>query len=277
VTLVGLVAVNACSAKAQKKAGADAGADAGEDEPASADSSEDPATTEPATPTDAGVTDAAVTVSAEAVPFGIVRTGVAKGADTSAFVTNSCSGTEPYPSVSAAWTNRFVALDPGSYGDNWAAECGACVIVSRVSNPAIRTIVRVSGQSVEGTNNIAVSREAASDLQLNPYGESVNWQFAKCPALAAPNQNIWIQVSTEQSNLEFWIRNARLPIEAVSVNSQPLERLVGVGRYRLPNNITAPFAFTLTPKAGSGSPLSFTIQGPTLTRGQSYEVQAQFP
>jgi expansin (peptidoglycan-binding protein) len=125
---------------------------------------------------------------------------------------NSCS---PYTSAIESQEGNYLT----GLGLMWNGDgslCDACVLVKTAMGKSLVMRVVTTGETT-APNNIDVSQEAYTLLNLNEYPRSMTWQVVECPATG----NIQYQFQTEASEYwtSLWVRNISAPLAKVEVKS----------------------------------------------------------
>ena len=124
---------------------------------------------------------------------------------------NSCS---PYPEQIQQIEGDFLAgLELTHNGDGQL--CDACVELTAETGKTI--VARVVTTGVTTENSIDLSPAAFEALDSGEYPRSMTWQVVKCPDTG----NLYYQFQTEANVwwTSLWVRNPRIPIEKVEVQS----------------------------------------------------------
>jgi len=98
---------------------------------------------------------------------------------------------------------------------NVAGFCDACIWVTTAKGAS--AMLRVVTYGSTSTNSIDTSPSAYQDLNMNEYPRSMTWQFAKCPDTGAMIYEF--QTGSSQYWTSLWVRNARVPLMKVEVES----------------------------------------------------------
>jgi expansin (peptidoglycan-binding protein) len=138
---------------------------------------------------------------------------------------NACApGTKYASSVSQAEGNLLVGLWNGI--PNVEGYCDACIYVLTAKGKS--AILRVVTYGDTSTNSIDVSQQAFDILNSGEFPRAMTWQFAKCPDTGKVMYEFQTGSSADWTSL--WVRNARVPLTKVEVQSAnhasyaPLER-----------------------------------------------------
>jgi expansin (peptidoglycan-binding protein) len=138
---------------------------------------------------------------------------------------NACAPTTKYaPSVRQAEGNLLAGLWNGI--SNVASYCDACISVT--TDKGKSAVLRVVTYGDTTTNSIDVSPEAYAILNSGEYPRSMKWQFTECPDTGKIMYEF--QTGSNQWWTSFWVRNARVPITAVEVQSANHSSFVAVQR-----------------------------------------------
>jgi expansin (peptidoglycan-binding protein) len=124
---------------------------------------------------------------------------------------NSCS---PYPSAIQEIEGNFLAgLELTHNGDGQL--CDACVQLDAETGKSI--VARVVTTGVTTENSIDLSPAAFEALDSGEFPRAMTWQVVKCPDTG----NVFYQFQTEANAwwTSLWVRNARVPIAKVEVQS----------------------------------------------------------
>jgi expansin (peptidoglycan-binding protein) len=98
---------------------------------------------------------------------------------------------------------------------NVAGYCDACIYVTTAMGKSALLRVVTYGDTTD--NSIDVSPEAFALLDSGEYPRNMTWQLAKC----ADTGNVMYEFQTGSSEwwTSLWVRNARVPLASVSVQS----------------------------------------------------------
>jgi len=124
---------------------------------------------------------------------------------------NSCS---PYPELIQEIEGDLLAgLELTHNGEGQL--CDACVKLTADTGKTV--VARVITTGVTTKNSIDLSPAAFEALDSGEYPRSMSWQVVKCPDTG----NIYYQFQTEANVwwTSLWVRNPRIPIEKVEVQS----------------------------------------------------------
>jgi expansin (peptidoglycan-binding protein) len=127
---------------------------------------------------------------------------------------NACAPSTKYdPRVQAVEGMLLAGLWDGI--PNVAGFCDACIWVTTAKGKSAMLRVVTYGQT--STNSIDTSPDAYSILNQNEYPRAMTWQFAKCPDTGPMMYEF--QTGSNQWWTSLWVRNARVPVEKVEVQS----------------------------------------------------------
>jgi expansin (peptidoglycan-binding protein) len=98
---------------------------------------------------------------------------------------------------------------------NVSSYCDACISVTTGKGKS--AVLRVVTFGDTSTNSIDVSPEAYAILNSGEDPRSMTWKFAECPDTGKLMYEF--QTGSNQWWTSFWVRNARVPIEKVEVQS----------------------------------------------------------
>lgn len=128
---------------------------------------------------------------------------------------NACApGTKYHPEVQQAEGSRLAGLWNGI--PDVASYCDACIWV--VTAKGKSAMLRVVTYGDTSTNSIDTSPEAFQILDSGEYPREMTWQFAKCPE-TGPMQYEF-QTGSNEWWTSLWVRNARVPLAKVEVQSE---------------------------------------------------------
>lgn len=138
---------------------------------------------------------------------------------------NACAPSTKYSAAVQAVEGRYLA---GLWSGipNVADYCDACIYVQTAMGKS--ALLRVVTYGDTTPNSIDVSPEAFAILDSGEYPRSMTWQFAECNDTGPIQYEFQTQSNSDWTSL--WVRNARVPLAAVSVQSArhaafaPLER-----------------------------------------------------
>jgi expansin (peptidoglycan-binding protein) len=98
---------------------------------------------------------------------------------------------------------------------NVASYCDACIYVTTAMGKS--ALLRVVTYGDTTTNSIDTSTDAYQALSSGEYPRNMTWQFAECPDTGPITYEF--QTGSNASWTSFWVRNARVPIASVEVQS----------------------------------------------------------
>jgi expansin (peptidoglycan-binding protein) len=158
---------------------------------------------------------------------------------------NACApGSKYRADVQAAEGDLLAGLWDGI--PNVAGYCDACIFVTTAKGAS--SVLRVVTYGQTSTNSIDTSPSAYGVLNMNEYPRAMTWQFAKCPDTGAMMYEF--QSGSNAYWTSLWVRNARVPLSKVEVQSVNHASFVALQRGG---------DGTLTDAAGFGSG-SFTLR-----------------
>jgi expansin (peptidoglycan-binding protein) len=127
---------------------------------------------------------------------------------------NACApGTKYAPQVQSAEGMLLAGLWDGI--PNVAGYCDACIYATTPTGHSSMMRVVTYGQT--STNSIDTSQDAFTALNTGEYPRTVTWQFAKCPDTGAMMYEF--QTGSNAYWTSLWVRNARVPLAKVEVQS----------------------------------------------------------
>lgn len=127
---------------------------------------------------------------------------------------NACAPLTKYaPAVRAAQGELLAGLWNGI--PDVADYCDACIEVTTAMGKT--AVLRVVTYGDTSNNSIDVSPAAYEILNSGEYPRHMSWQLAKCPETGAVFYEF--QTGSSQWWTSLWVRNARLPLEKVEVQS----------------------------------------------------------
>lgn len=127
---------------------------------------------------------------------------------------NACAPSTKYPAaVQQAEGNLLAGLWNGIA--DVAGYCDACIWVTTGKGKSALLRVVTYGQT--STNSIDVSPQAYQILDAGEYPRTMTWQFAEC-ASSGPMMYEF-QTGSSQWWTSLWVRNARVPLSSVEVQS----------------------------------------------------------
>jgi expansin (peptidoglycan-binding protein) len=127
---------------------------------------------------------------------------------------NACAPATKYaPAIQQAEGTLLAGLWNGIA--NVAGYCDACIAVTTAMGKS--AVLRVVTYGDTTSNSIDVSPDAYAILNSGEYPRAMTWQFAKCPDTG----KIVYEFQTGSSEwwTSRWVRNARVPISKVEVQS----------------------------------------------------------
>jgi len=127
---------------------------------------------------------------------------------------NACAPATKYaPAIQQAEGTLLAGLWNGIA--NVAGYCDACIAVTTAMGKS--AVLRVVTYGDTTSNSIDVSPDAYAILNSGEYPRAMTWQFAKCPDTG----KIVYEFQTGSSEwwTSLWVRNARVPISKVEVQS----------------------------------------------------------
>ena len=127
---------------------------------------------------------------------------------------NACAPSTKYASdVQAVEGTLLAGLWDGI--PNVAGYCDACIFVTTAAGKS--ALLRVVTYGATSNDSIDVSPDAYALLNSGEYPRSMTWQFAECPSTGP----ILYEFQTGSSEwwTSFWLRNARVPLAKVEVQS----------------------------------------------------------
>jgi hypothetical protein len=98
---------------------------------------------------------------------------------------------------------------------NTAGYCDACIAVT--TGQGRTAVLRVVTYGDTTPNSIDVSPEAYQILNANEYPRTMTWQFTECPATGPMMYEF--QTGSSQWWTSLWVRNARVPVARIEVQS----------------------------------------------------------
>ncbi len=128
---------------------------------------------------------------------------------------NACApGTKYNPDVQKVEGSLLAGLWDGI--PDVASYCDACIRVETAKGKS--AILRVVTYGQTSTNSIDTSPEAYNLLDSGEYPREMTWQFAKCPETGPMLYEV--QTGSNEWWTSLWVRNARVPLAKVEVQSQ---------------------------------------------------------
>lgn len=127
---------------------------------------------------------------------------------------NACAPPTKYaPSVQAVEGTLLAGLWDGI--PNVEGYCDACIFVQTAKGKS--AVLRVVTYGATTDNSIDVSPDAYALLNLNEYPRNMTWQLAECPATGPVMYEF--QTGSSEWWTSLWLRNARVPVAKVEVQS----------------------------------------------------------
>jgi hypothetical protein len=128
---------------------------------------------------------------------------------------NACAPTTKYdPRVQAAEGPLLAGLWNGL--PNVGGDCDTCIWVTTGKGKS--ALLRVVTYGSTTTDSIDVSPSANAILDSGEYPRPITWQFAKCPASGPMLYEF--QTGSNEYWTSLWVRNARVPLAKVEVESK---------------------------------------------------------
>jgi expansin (peptidoglycan-binding protein) len=138
---------------------------------------------------------------------------------------NACAPPTKYPaSVAQAEGALLAGLWNGI--PNVSSYCDACVLVTTGAGKS--ALLRVVTYGDTTTNSIDTSTDAYSILNSNEYPRSMTWQWAQCPDTGPMIYEF--QTGSNEWWTSLWVRNGRVPIAEVEVQSVNHSSYVALAR-----------------------------------------------
>jgi expansin (peptidoglycan-binding protein) len=133
---------------------------------------------------------------------------------------NACAPSTKYPaSVQTAEGNVLAGLWSGIqlFGGvpSVAGFCDACIWVTTPTGKS--DMLRVVTYGSTSNNSIDVSQTAYNVLNTGEYPRTMTWQFAECPDTGPMTYEF--QTGSNAYWTSLWVRNARVPLSKVEVQS----------------------------------------------------------
>ncbi len=127
---------------------------------------------------------------------------------------NACAPSTKYAqSVQAVEGTLLAGLWDGIA--NVSNYCDACIYVQTGAGKS--AVLRVVTYGATSTNSIDVSPDAYALLDMNEYPRAMTWQFAECPSTGPMMYEF--QTGSSEWWTSLWLRNARVPVAKVEVQS----------------------------------------------------------
>jgi len=176
---------------------------------------------------DAGTTDAASGSDSAITPGGDAGPLVTYGAPytggqynlgpvdyTESEFHNACAPPTKYaPAIQSLEGDLLAGLWNGI--PNVAGYCDACIWVTTAQGKS--ALLRVVTYGDTSSNSIDVSPQAYALLNVGEYPRTMTWQFAKCPDTGPVVYEF--QTGSNEWWTSLWVRNARVPLTKVEVQS----------------------------------------------------------
>lgn len=172
-------------------------------------------------PADAGAVGPGTTIDASTGPLvtygqpytgGVYNLGPVDYAETQYH--NACAPTTKYdPRVQAVEGDLLAGLWSGI--PNVAGYCDACIYVTTAKGKS--SLLRVVTYGTTTTNSIDTSTEAFSALNVGENPRDMTWEFAECPDTGPVLYEF--QTGSNAYWTSLWVRNARVPLSKVEVES----------------------------------------------------------
>jgi len=165
-------------------------------------------------PADAGQapSDAALVTYGDAYTGGVFNLGPVDYAETQWH--NACApGTKYDPRVQAVEGDLLAGL----WGNiaNVAGYCDACIFVQTAKGKS--ALLRVVTYGDTTPNSLDTSPQAYAILNSNEYPRDMTWEFAECPDTGPMLYEF--QTASSEWWTSLWVRNARVPLAKVEVES----------------------------------------------------------
>ncbi len=127
---------------------------------------------------------------------------------------NACAPLTKYdPRIQALEGTLLAGLWNGV--PNVSSYCDACIYVTTPKGKS--AILRVVTYGDTTNDSIDTSQEAYNALSDGEYPRDMTWQFAECPATGPMYYEF--QTDSSQYWTSLWVRNARVPLQTVEVQS----------------------------------------------------------
>jgi expansin (peptidoglycan-binding protein) len=127
---------------------------------------------------------------------------------------NACAPGGGYaPAVQQAQGSMLAGIWVGI--ENVAGLCDACIWVETAQGKS--ALLRIVTYGETTPNSIDVSPDAFAILDSGEYPRLMTWQLAKCPDTGAVMYEF--QTGSSEWWTSFWVRNARVPLTSVEVQS----------------------------------------------------------
>jgi expansin (peptidoglycan-binding protein) len=128
---------------------------------------------------------------------------------------NACAPSTKYPSQVQAVEGQLLAGLWNGVSSNVAQYCDACIWVT--TGKGKTSLLRVVTYGDTSTNSIDVSQTAYDELNTGEYPRTMTWQFAECPDTGPMMYEF--QTGSNAYWTSLWVRNARVPVTKVEVQS----------------------------------------------------------
>jgi expansin (peptidoglycan-binding protein) len=127
---------------------------------------------------------------------------------------NACAPTTKYdPRIQAVEGTLLAGLWDGI--PNVSSYCDACIYVTTSKGKS--ALLRVVTYGVTTNDSIDTSQDAFNALTEGEYPRNMTWQFAECPDTGPMIYEFQTEASQWWTSL--WVRNARVPLAKVEVES----------------------------------------------------------
>jgi expansin len=127
---------------------------------------------------------------------------------------NACAPSTKYPpAVQAVEGSLLAGLWDGI--PNVAGYCDACIWVTTAKGRS--ALLRVVTYGATSMNSIDVSPDAYTILNAGEYPRDMTWQLAECPDTGPMMYEF--QTGSSEYWTSLWVRNARVPLSQVEVES----------------------------------------------------------
>lgn len=126
---------------------------------------------------------------------------------------NSCA---PYPKEIQAMYGEYIAgLAMGWNGNGQL--CDACIVMtSKQTGKSMLLRVVTTGTTV-GPNDVDLSPKAYAEINAGEEPRKMTWQLAQCPDTTPLHYQFQTEAHTDWTS--FWVRNPRVPVTKVEVQS----------------------------------------------------------
>ena len=127
---------------------------------------------------------------------------------------NACAPLTKYaPAIAQGYGSLLAGIWNGI--PDVAAYCDSCIYVTTAKGKSL--LLRVVTYGDSPANSIDVSPEAYQILNTGEYPRTMTWQFAKCPDVGKLVYEF--QGGSNEYWTSLWVRNARVPLAKVEVQS----------------------------------------------------------